>query len=222
MKVTVAIVEDDPATRRIIASWIDKTAKFQCVGNFEDVTSALVALPSLGPDVVLVDVNLPDYSGIDCVRQLKPKMPKTQFVMVTVYGDSNHIFAALMAGASGYMLKRLTHEDLVAALEEAYRGGSPMSGSIARKVVRYFQAPSLGGGNQQPLSARELGVLQLVAEGYQNKEIAERLELSAPTVATYIRRIYDKLHVHSREAAIGKFSLLTIGKDQDSVENGRL
>ena len=220
MKVTVAIVEDDPATRRIIASWIDKTARFCCVGKYEDVGSALAALPALTPDVVLVDVNLPDLSGIECVRQLKPKMPKTQFVMVTVYGDSNHIFAALMAGASGYMLKRLTHEDLVTALEEAYRGGSPMSGSIARKVVRYFQAPSLSDGNQHPLSARELGVLQLVPEGYQNKEIADRLELSAPTVATYIRRIYDKLHVHSREAAIGKFSLLTIGKGNDSVENG--
>jgi DNA-binding NarL/FixJ family response regulator len=219
MEVTVAIVEDDPATRGIIAGWIDKTAKFRCGGQYENVTKALASLPGKSPDIVLVDINLPDLSGIECVRQLKPKMPDTQFVMVTVYGDSNHIFAALVAGASGYLLKQLTQKELLTALEEAYRGGSPMSGSIARKVVRYFQTPSLKAGNKQPLSSRELEVLQLVAQGYQNKEIADCLELSTPTVATYIRRIYDKLHVHSREAAIGKFSLLTLGKEID-VDTG--
>jgi DNA-binding NarL/FixJ family response regulator len=213
MKVSVAIVEDDSATREIIAGWIDQTSKFCCVGKYKNVTSALTALPAQSPDVVLVDINLPDFSGVECVRRLKPQMPNTQFVMVTVYGDSNHVFAALMAGACGYLLKRLTRANLLSALEEVHCGGSPMSGSIARKVVRFFQAPSSPAGNQPPLSPRELEVLQLVAEGYVNKEIADRLALSAPTVATYIRRIYEKLHVHSREAAIGKFSLLTIGKD---------
>jgi DNA-binding NarL/FixJ family response regulator len=213
MNVSVAIVEDDSATRDIIAGWIDQTSKFCCVGKYKNVASALSSLPAKSPDVVLVDINLPDSSGIECVRQLKPQMPNTQFVMVTVYGDSNHVFAALMAGACGYLLKRLTQENLLAALEEVYRGGSPMSGSIARKVVRFFQSPGLPAGDQAALSPRELAVLQLVAEGYVNKEIADRLGLSVPTVATYIRRIYEKLHVHSREAAIGKFSLLTIGKD---------
>ena len=210
MKVSVALVEDDSATREIIAGWIDQTSKFCCAGKYKNVTSALASLPALSPDVVLVDINLPDSSGIECVRQLKPQMPRTQFVMVTVYGDSNHVFAALLAGACGYLLKRLTRASLLAALEEVYRGGSPMSGSIARKVVRFFQ--EFPGGNQQPLSPRELEVLQLIAEGYVNKEIADRLSLSEPTIATYIRRIYEKLHVHSREAAVGKFSLLTLGK----------
>ena len=139
MKVSVALVEDDSATREIIAGWIDQTSKFCCAGKYKNVTSALASLPALSPDVVLVDINLPDSSGIECVRQLKPQMPSTQFVMVTVYGDSNHVFAALLAGACGYLLKRLTRASLLAALEEVYRGGSPMSGSIARKVVRFFQ-----------------------------------------------------------------------------------
>jgi len=209
MKVSVALVEDDSATREIIAGWIDQTSRFCCVGKYKNVTSALASLPAQSPDVVLVDINLPDATGIECVRQLKPQMPRTQFVMVTVYGDSNHVFAALLAGACGYLLKRLTRASLLAALDEVYRGGSPMSGSIARKVVRFFQEYP---GGDQPLSPRELEVLQLVAEGYVNKEIADRLNLSEPTIATYIRRIYDKLHVHSREAAVGKFSLLTLGR----------
>ncbi len=210
MKVTVAIVEDDSSTREIIAGWIEQTAKFQCAGKYGNVASAVASLPALSPDVVLVDINLPDSTGIECVRRLKPQLPNTQFVMVTVYGDSNHVFAALLAGACGYLLKRLTRASLLAALEEVYRGGSPMSGSIARKVVRFFQ--EFPGGNQPSLSPRELEVLQLVAQGYVNKEISDRLGLSEPTIATYIRRIYEKLHVHSREAAVGKFSLLTLGK----------
>ena len=221
MKVSVALVEDDPATREIIAGWIDQTSRFSCVGKYKNVASALASLPAQSPDVVLVDINLPDFSGVECVRRLKPQMPNTQFVMVTVYGDSNHVFAALMAGACGYLLKRLTRADLLTALEEVCCGGSPMSGSIARKVVRFFQTAGLPVGNQQPLSPRELEVLQLVAEGYVNKEIADRLGLSAPTVATYIRRIYEKLHVHSREAAIGKFSLLTIGRDDGIAKQTR-
>ena len=215
MKVTVAIVEDDASTREIIAEWIDQTAKFRCLGKYENVARAVAALPAQAPDVVLVDINLPDATGIECVRRLKPQLPDTQFVMVTVYSDSNYVFAALLAGACGYLLKRLTRASLVAALEEVYRGGSPMSGSIARKVVRFFQ--EFPGGSQPALSPRELEVLQLVAQGYVNKEISDRLGLSEPTIATYIRRIYEKLHVHSREAAVGKFSLLTLGEAVGAV-----
>lgn len=212
MEVTVAIIEDDAATRSIVAGWIDETTGFRCVAQYGDVTSAVASLPTQAPDVALVDINLPDLSGIECVRKLKPKLPRTQFVMVTVYGDSEHIFDALAAGASGYLLKRLTRENLLAALEEVHRGGSPMSSSIARKVVQFFRAPRPSSNDLETLSTRELEVLHLLAEGYVNKEIADRLAISAPTVATYIRRIYEKLQVHSRAAAIGKFSSLTKGR----------
>lgn len=212
MAVTVAIIEDDAATRGIVAGWVDESAKFRCVARYGDVASALAALPAQAPDVALVDINLPDSSGIECVRQLKPQLPRTQFVMVTVYGDSEHIFEALASGASGYLLKRLTRENLLAALEEVHRGGSPMSSSIARKVVQFFRAPRQSSSELETLSPRELEVLHLLAEGYVNKEIADRLAISAPTVATYIRRIYEKLQVHSRAAAIGKFSSLIKGR----------
>ena len=209
MDISVAIVEDDAATRSILADWIDQAPTFHCVGQYGDAASALASLPARAPDVVLVDINLPGVSGIECVRQLKPKLPQTQFVMVTVYGDGEHIFEALAAGASGYLLKRLTRESLLAALAEVHGGGSPMSSSIARKVVQFFRSTRLPLPTQlESLSPRELDVLRLLAEGYVNKEVADRLALSAPTVATYIRRIYEKLHVHSRAAAIGKFSPL--------------
>jgi DNA-binding NarL/FixJ family response regulator len=169
--------------------------------------------------VALVDINLPDLSGIECVRLLKPKLPRTQFVMVTVYSDTEHIFDALAAGATGYLLKRLTREGLNAALEEVHGGGSPMSSSIARKVVQFFRSPPRpSAANVEGLSPRELEVLRSLAEGYVNKEIADRLSLSTPTVATYIRRIYEKLHVHSRAAAIGKFTTLVHGKG-DGLKN---
>jgi DNA-binding NarL/FixJ family response regulator len=209
MAITVAIVEDDPSARGILAGWIDSAGKFRCVGQHGSAASALATLPVQSPDVVLMDINLPDLLGIECVRQLKPQMPGTQFVMVTVYGDSEHIFDALAAGASGYLLKRLSRADLLAALEEVHRGGSPMSSSIARRVVQFFRSPAQASAVElESLSPREVEVLHLLAEGYVNKEIADRLAISAPTVATYIRRIYEKLQVHSRAAAIGKFSSL--------------
>jgi DNA-binding NarL/FixJ family response regulator len=211
LAVTVAIVEDDAATRGILADWINDAPKFRCVGLYGDGVSALATMPARGPDVALVDINLPGCSGIECVRQLKPQLPHTQFVMVTVYGDSEHIFDALAAGASGYLLKRLTRESLIAALEEVHGGGSPMSSSIARRLVQFFQTPRPSAGELETLSPRELEVLRLLAEGYVNKEIADRLAISAPTVATYIRRVYEKLHVHSRAAAIGKFTTLVRG-----------
>jgi DNA-binding NarL/FixJ family response regulator len=211
MSVNVAIVEDDPAVRGIFADWIDKSSKFHCVAQHGNAASALAAIPNQSPDVVLMDINLPDMLGTECVRQLKPQMPRTQFVMVTVYGDNQHIFDALAAGATGYLLKRLNRADLLAALEEVQEGGSPMSSSIARQVVRFFQSSRPSARTLESLSPREVEVLRLLAEGYVNKEIAERLSLSSATVATYIRRIYEKLHVHSRAGAIGKFTTLVQG-----------
>ncbi|MBP9902256.1 MAG: response regulator transcription factor [Verrucomicrobiota bacterium] len=209
MAIAVAILEDDPATRGIVAGWIDNLAGFRCVAQYADAEAALAALPGVAPDVVLTDINLPEMNGIECVRQLKPQLPSTQFVMVTVYGDTEHIFDALAAGATGYLLKRLDREELKAALEEVHRGGSPMSSSIARKVVQFFGAPPPTSTVElESLSPRELEVLHFLAEGYVNKEIADLLAISGPTVATYIRRIYEKLHVRSRAAAIGKFSSL--------------
>jgi DNA-binding NarL/FixJ family response regulator len=215
MDVSVAIVEDDAATRDILANWINDAPKYRCIGQYGDSASALATMPARGPDVALVDINLPGLSGIECVRQLKPQLPQTQFIMVTVYGDTEHIFEALAAGASGYLLKRLTRESLLTALEEVHGGGSPMSSSIARKVVQFFHSTCIPSQPEmEVLSPRELEVLRLLAEGYVNKEIADRLTLSSPTVATYIRRIYEKLHVHSRAAAIGKFTTLVRGKDK--------
>jgi DNA-binding NarL/FixJ family response regulator len=221
MDISVAIVEDDAPTRSILAGWIDEAPNFRCVAQYGDVASALASLPTQAPDVALVDVNLPDLSGIECVRQLKPKLPRTQFVMVTVYGDTEHIFDALAAGASGYLLKRLTREHLLAALGEVHGGGSPMSSSIARKVVQFFRsAPPSAPAQSESLSPREMDVLRLLAEGYVNKEIADRLALSAPTVATYIRRIYEKLHVHSRAGAIGKFTTLVSQTARQTTPEG--
>ena len=218
MAVTVAIVEDDSGTRGIVADWINNAARFRCVGAYPDVGTAVAGLPARKPDVALVDINLPDSTGIECVRQLKPQLPQTQFVMVTVYGDSEHIFDALAAGASGYLLKRLTRETLLAALQEVHDGGSPMSSSIARRVVQFFRSrPQSPSATLENLSPREMEVLRLLAEGYVNKEVADRLGLSAPTIATYLRRIYEKLHVHSRAAAIGKFSTLLHSKENSQA-----
>lgn len=220
MDVRVALVEDDADTRGILANWISETPEYRCVGQYGDVASALAALPEQTPDVALVDINLPDLSGIECVRQLKPQLPQTQFVMVTVYGDAEHIFEALAAGASGYLLKRLTRESLLTALQEVHDGGSPMSTSIARKVVQFFRSTRRTPQTDlESLSPREVEVLRLLAEGYVNKEIADRLNLSTPTVATYIRRIYEKLHVHSRAAAIGRFSSLVRGMSAGSEDD---
>jgi len=154
-----------------------------------------------------VDINLPGMSGIECVRRLKPVLLDTQFVMVTVYEDANHIFNALAVGASGYLLKQTRRGDLLAALKEVHAGGSPMSSQIARKVVQSFRRPA-DSGNQGDLSPREQEVLELLARGYLYKEIAESLEISVQTVNTYIRRIYEKLHVRSRAQAVAKYAHL--------------
>jgi DNA-binding NarL/FixJ family response regulator len=204
--ITVSIVEDDAPSRGIMQEWIRSAPGFRCVGAHRSVEAALEGLPGEKPAVVLMDINLPGLSGIEGVRRLKPQLPETQFVMLTVYEDSDHIFNALMAGASGYLLKQTPRGELFAALRDVYAGGSPMTSNIARKVVIAFQRMGTQKSEADELSPREREVLELLARGYLYKEIAESLHLSVPTVNTYIRRIYEKLHVRSRAQAVAKFT----------------
>jgi DNA-binding NarL/FixJ family response regulator len=204
--ITAMVVEDDPSVRNILATWLEQADGFICKGVFPDVESALPRIPVVKPDVVLVDIHLPGLTGIECVRQLKSLVPATQFVMLTVYEDSNHIFDALSAGATGYLVKTTSRQALIAALREVHAGGSPMSSNIARKVVQWLQQPKAKAQAAGSLSKRENEVLALLAQGYLYKEIADSLGISLETVNTYIRRIYEKLHVHSRAQAVALFT----------------
>jgi DNA-binding NarL/FixJ family response regulator len=205
MAIAVSIVEDDPKARKILAGWINRATGFRLAGEWGDAESAVKLLPEKTPDVVLMDINLPGISGVEAVKKLKPGLPGTQFVMLTVYEDADHIYSALAAGATGYLLKQTPREELLKALEEVHVGGSPMTSNIARKVVQSFKQPSATNDGED-LSPREQEVLELLARGYLYKEIAERLNISVPTVNTYVRRIYEKLHVRSRGQAVAKYA----------------
>ena len=212
VSIAVAIVEDDVPAREILAGWIRNAEGFRCAGEFDDAETALAKLPHEKPSVVLFDINLPGMNGIECVRRLKPRLPDTQFLMVTVYEDANHIFNALSAGASGYLLKQMRRSELLDALKDVHAGGSPMSSQIARKVVQSFRRNETeSDGETVELSPREREVLELLARGYLYKEIAEMLKISVQTVNTYIRRIYEKLHVRSRAQAVAKYAHLPMG-----------
>lgn len=199
----VSIVEDDPRTRTLLSEWVNASAGFRCKTTYYDGPSALKGLPNDSPDIVLMDINLPEVDGVECVRRLRSQCPATLFVMLTVYEDAEHIFAALSAGAVGYLLKRSRPEELIGALNYVVAGGSPMTTVIARKVAQAFPGtPAPGDDN---LSARERQVLELVAKGYFYKEIAAELGITLNTVHTFIRRIYEKLHVRTRTEAIAKY-----------------
>ncbi len=194
MKATISIVEDDAGLSNVFSGWLKQSKGLRLLSAFGDGESALAALPAQSPAVVLMDINLPGIDGVECVRRLKPLLPETQFVMVTVYEDAKRIVSALAAGATGYLLKRATREELLEAIDEVRAGGSPMTTSIARKVVQHFQQPPcpLSPGSV-PLAPREQQVIDLIVRGYVNKEIAEQLQISIPTIKTDIRRIYEKL-----------------------------
>ena len=213
MTIPVSIVEDDAAARQILAGWIQRAEGFRCLSDFGTAESALLQLPREPAEVVLMDINLPGMSGIECVRQLKPLLPQTQFVMLTVYEDADHIYNALTAGASGYLLKQTPRAELLAALRDVHAGGSPMTSNIARKVVQSFQLAKAKAPAADDLSPREREVLEGLARGYLYKEIADTLGLSVPTVNTYIRRIYEKLHVRSRSQAVAKYHHQPIGSE---------
>ena len=213
VSITVSIVEDDAPARGILNDWICGEEGFKCVGVHENGEHALATLPAEKPSVVLMDINLPGISGIECVRRLKPQLPDTQFVMLTVYEDPDHIFKALSSGASGYLLKRTPRAELLAALRDVHAGGSPMSSNIARKIVQSFQRFNAPPEATENLSPREREVLELLARGYLYKEIAEALHISGPTVNTHIRRIYEKLHVRSRSQAVARFTHIPNASD---------
>lgn len=206
--IAVSIVEDDAQTRKILGGWISAASGFVLAGEWGDAESALQQMPAAPPDVALMDIKLPGLSGVEAVKRLKPILPDTQFLMLTVYQDSDYIYDALAGGATGYLLKQTPREELLKAIEEVHRGGSPMTSSIARKVVQSFSQSPADSPADENLSPREQEVLDLLARGYFFKEIAERLELTVPTVKTYVRRMYEKLHVRSRTQAVAKYARL--------------
>jgi DNA-binding NarL/FixJ family response regulator len=210
--ITTIIVEDDVSVRPLLADWIKETAGFTLLGQYPDAESALPAIMKHKPKIVLTDINLPGLSGILLVRQAKPGLTNTQFVMLTIYEDSNHIFEALSAGATGYLSKRTPREALIAALREVNAGGSPMSSSIARKVVQSFQRKTAQAEAIEELSKRENEVLELLAQGHTYKHIAAAMNVGMATVSTYTRRIYEKLQVNSRGQAVAIYADLAVTK----------
>lgn len=205
MRISVAIVEDDFKTRENLQMMLREAAGFVCVGVFTSGEAALEGIPRLRPDVVLMDINLPKMSGVECTRQLKQLRPEISIVMLTVYDDSNRIFHALQMGASGYLLKRSPADEILRAIQDVKKGGAPMSNYIARKVVQSFQRQGPSEMASENLSKRETEVLGYVAKGYTNKEVAEALGLSVETIHAYLKNTYTKLHVRSRTEAVMKF-----------------
>ncbi|MGP8199296.1 MAG: response regulator [Limisphaerales bacterium] len=202
---TVAIVEDNNITRKTLMELIDNAAGYRCVCACTTSKEAQVQIPKHCPDVVLMDIHLPDESGIACTARLTEKMPALQVIMVTVYKDIELIFQALKAGACGYILKRFSLDEILQAIAEVRAGGAPMTSEIARMVVRSFRAPLSGAGETDGLSTRETEILALLAEGLSNKGIAENLSISTGTVRTHLMHIFKKLHVRCRTEAAAKF-----------------
>ena len=205
MSIKVAIVEDNDQLRGTLARVIGRAPGFECIGEYPTAEAALEGLPKQPPDVVLMDINLPGINGVECVRRLKQILPAPQVVMLTVYEDTENIFNALTAGAAGYLLKRTKSAELLEAIREVHRGGSPMTTHIARKVTLSFQKAGPSPQPTENLSEREQQVLDCLSQGLIYKEIAEKLGISYETVHTYIRRIYEKLQVRTRTEAVAKF-----------------
>ncbi len=201
----IAIVEDNRVIRESLMEFVQTDPECECVYLCATSEEALREIPKRQPDIVLMDIQLPDISGIDCTAQLKQLMPSVQIIMVTVYEDTERIFKALRAGACGYLLKRCTPEELVQAIREVRQGGAPMSREIARKVIASFQEPATNVNEVEGLSPREREILELLAAGFPNKQIAARLGLTDGTVRWHLRHVYNKLHVRSRMEAALKF-----------------
>jgi len=202
--ISVSIVEDDVWLRKDLAREISAASGFCCLSSFATAEDALKKLPAESPDVVIMDINLPGLNGIECVRRLKEISPEMCVLMLTVYEESDLIFDALRAGASGYLLKRTKSAELLEAIADAHQGGSPMTSSVARQVVKFFARPPVSGAEVDGLSARECEILNLLVKGYAYKSVADELSISVNTVRMFIRRIYKKMHVHSRGEATAK------------------
>ncbi len=209
--IQVAVVEDDARLRCVVAETLASTNDCRCAAIYPDGASAVAELPALAPDVILMDINLPDLSGVECVAQIAPLLPKTEIIMLTVFQDPATIFQALAAGAHGYLVKPVMPKQLLDSIREIRAGGVPMSPGIAREVIDYFRRPvptpaaKDACSEDSKLGAREHQVLQALNQGLTYKEIAAELKISIWTVATYVRRIYEKLHVRSRSEIIARF-----------------
>jgi DNA-binding NarL/FixJ family response regulator len=204
MSITLAIVEDLDEVRDGLKNFISLSQDFKVLDTFKTAEEALYDLPKLKPDIVIMDINLPGMNGIECIRQVKNKIPGTQFMMFTVYENDEKVFEALKAGASGYLLKNTGLVQLIESLKELYNGGSPMSANIARKLVTLFRSEQKETTNLEILSSRENEILLLLTKGLLYKEIAEQLSISVSTVRQHIHHIYEKLHVQNRTEAINK------------------
>jgi len=202
----VAIVEDDWAVRENIATLISKAPGFSCVATCESAEEALLRLPGLAPDVVLMDINLPGKDGISCVATLREVLRNTQVIMLTIEEDSEKVFESMKAGATGYLVKHVSPQEILEAVAEVHRGGAPMSSHIARKVVTAFRQPTIAVGEETNLTTREEEVLRLLAKGRRSKEIADELGVGMGTVNTHVRHIYEKLHVRSMAEAVARFA----------------
>ncbi len=204
MIIKVAVVEDDRDTREMMVLLIEQTLGLQHVGHFDNAEDAIRRLPSLEPDVVLMDIHLPGITGIECVRNLKPLLPRTEFIMCTLLEEAETIYDALRSGASGYLSKSTAPLKMIEAIKDAKNGGSPMSSEIARKVVGFFHAEERKSSELDKLTPREQEILGHLTKGYRYKEIAGILFISVETVRKHIRNIYEKLQVGSRTDAINK------------------
>jgi DNA-binding NarL/FixJ family response regulator len=203
---TVSIVEDNLGTRESLVALLNGEIGLRCLNAYATGEAALIGVPKDNPDIALVDINLPGMSGIECLSRLKVQLPNLQVLMLTTYIETDLIFSALRAGASGYILKNRPPAELVQAIEQVCAGGAPMSLQIARKVVDYFRTLEKPAADLASLSHREAEVLGLLSQGCLYKEIAERLGISLNTVRTYMKRIYEKLQVQSRTEAVAKFA----------------
>ncbi len=204
MGIQVAIVEDNRSFREKLANYLNETPGYNCVCACDSAESALKTIPKFTPDVVLMDIHLPNLSGVECTRKLKEICPSVRILILTVYEDNDRIFGALKAGASGYLLKRADPDDILRAIQEVKQGGAPMSSQIASRVVESFREtpdPS----KEEKLSQREEEILQVLCKGYTSKEISEHFFISVTTVNTHLHHIYEKLHVRSRTEAVLKF-----------------
>jgi len=204
MSISLSIVEDLDEVREGLKQFISLSPEFKVLDTFKTGEEAVYTIPKLKPDIVIMDISLPGMNGIDCIRQIKNKVPQTQFMMFTVYENDEKVFEALKAGASGYLLKNTGLVQLIEALKELHNGGSPMSANIARKLVTVFREKEKASIPVEALSNRENEILQLLSKGLLYKEIADQLSISVSTVRQHIHNIYEKLHVQNRTEAINK------------------